>query len=260
MKHLMPVLLLISLVAAGAAGAEELRWYPEFRYASGLPGGGFGVDPLGHIGIDGALQVNIPIGYTPGWGNFAVGGSAGAVNGGFPTDWEGDDVNGTAVFGAGVWNDPPVWVTYMGTGKDNGLEPVWNIQVQVLREGRNWPGISVGVLDLQSQRTDDLMNPFAGRARSFFVAATREGGSPKAPLYYTVGWGTGRFETPFAGISYHPLNRLSVYAEYDGLSPNAGFAYDVVRDRSNEWHAVFSLSVIDLERFNVGVTLTKTDF
>jgi hypothetical protein len=259
MNRTLLIVLLISIGVSGAVLAGEFPEYPQFRYSSGLPGGGFGVDPLGRIGFDGALQTNIPIGYTPGFGNIAIVAASAAFDGGFPGDLSGPDVNGTVSFGAGVLRDPAVWFTYMGTGAGAGLEPAYNLQVQLLRETARYPAVAIGGIDLNNHRAADLSDPFKGNARSFFIAATREGGTPDAPLYYTLGLGNGRFHGPFGGVSYQPLDRLSVFAEYDGWNPNAGFAYDVFRYK-NDWHGVFSLSVIDLERINISLALTKTEF
>jgi len=259
MNRTLLIALLISITVSGVVCAGEFENYPEFRYSSGLPGGGFGVDPLGHIGFDGALQVNIPIGYTPNLGNVAIVAESGAINGGFPTSLSGPDVNGTVSFGFGVFHDPAVWFTYMGTGAGAGLEPAYNVQVQVVRESARCPGIAVGGIDLNDHRAARLSAPFVGNARSFYVAATREGGTPRAPLYYTLGVGNGRFHGLFGGVSYHPIKRVSVFAEYDGWSPNAGFACDVIRYK-REWHGIFSFSLIDLQRIGVSLALTRTGF
>lgn len=249
-------LLLVPLVATAA----EFMDYPEFRYASGLPGGSNGVTPEGRIGFDGAMQVNIPVGYTPGWGNFMLTGSVGAVNGGFPDSYAGHNNNGTLTAGFGMFHKYKTWISEMGTGKaaDN-LEPVENVQVEIIPEGEHCPGISVGVVDIFDRRAASRTRPFDTGGRSFYVVATREGGTEEKPFYYTLGFGSGRFnDGPFGGISYQPLPRVKVMAEYDGWVGNVGAAYDVVR--SDEWHGIFSFSLIDLERIDIAISFTKTSF
>ncbi|MEI6503060.1 MAG: hypothetical protein WCP21_18780, partial [Armatimonadota bacterium] len=79
MPRLNTLLVLILLLAlATVACASEFEHYPQYRYASGLPGGTFGVDPDGHAGFDGVMQINIPVGYTPGAGNYVLAPSSGS--------------------------------------------------------------------------------------------------------------------------------------------------------------------------------------
>ena len=240
--------------------AAEFQDYAEFRYASGLPGGGNGVTADGHLGFDGAMQVNIPVGYTPGWGNFMATASTGAINGGIPDDFKGNDVNGTMTFGFGLFHQHALWFSHMGTGAggDIAMEPAYNVQVELFEERGDRPGISIGVMDINNQRAKTLLRPFQGEARSFYAVATRQAGSPERPLFYTIGIGTGRFEPLFAGISYQPADRFKVFAEWDRLSPNIGGAYDVIRSR--EWHAIAAFNLIDLERITLSLSVTKTAF
>lgn len=254
------LMIVCCLCVAAAAMAAEFPDYPQFRYASGLPGGGNGVTPDGHIGFDGAMQVNIPVGYTPGWGNFMATASTAAINGGFPDSFKGSDVNGTMTLGFGIFHKHALWFSHMGTGagSDPSLEPAYNVQVELFEERENRPGISIGVTDLLSTRADDIAEPFKGGARSVYVVATRECGTPERPLYLTLGLGTGRFEPIFGGVSYQPADRLKVFAEYDGLVPNVGAAYDLLSSR--EWHAIAAINLVDLERLAISLSVTKTDF
>jgi hypothetical protein len=251
---------LVCVIVPATVMADEFRDYPEFRYASGLPGGSNGVTPEGNLGFAGAFQLNIPVGYTPGWGNFMTTASSAAINGGFPTGYAGANHNGTLTFGFGMLDKYSVWFSSMGTGKGaDGLEPAENVQIEVVPESKNWPGISVGVVDLFNRRASSLDRPFEGAGRSFFVAATREAGSPEKPLYYTVGFGSGRFHNrPFGGVSYQPLDRVQVFAEYDGWVGNVGGAYDLVSSR--QWHCIGGLSLVDFSRIDLTLSVTKTNF
>jgi len=252
------LLVLVMLLLPLAVYAAEFIDYPEFRYASGLPGGGFGVSPEGHVGFDGALQLNIPIGYTPGWGNAAIAASSANINGGFPTSFSGVDVNGTLTIGFGMFGKNALWFSHMGTGEANFLEPAQNVQYQLVPETKDCPGISIGVIDLFNGRTKSLLTPFAGNARSYFVAATREFGTEEHPLYATLGFGNGRFHTVFAGLSYQPLDRLKLLAEYDGWNPNVGAAWDAIRTK--QWHALLMLGVVDMDRWDASLAITYTKF
>ncbi len=251
----------LACLAISAAGmADEFRDYPEFRYASGLPGGTNGVTPDGHIGFAGAFQLNIPVGYTPGWGNFMLTAGSAAINGGFPDGMWGNDHNGTLTLGWGMFNEHRAWLSIMGTGKGTkSLEQVYNLQVEVVPESDKWPAISVGVVDMLDRRASTLDRPFEGSARSFYAVATREGGTPEHPLYYTLGFGNGRFNNrPFGGVSYQAADRWQVFAEYDGWVGNVGGAYDVVSSR--EWHGILGLSLVDFDRIDLTLSVTKTDF
>lgn len=251
--------ILVALLVVSVCVAGEFREYPEFRYVSGLPGGGFGVTPDHGVGFDGALQLNIPVGYTPGAGSYALGGYTSATDGGFPTDYDGPDVNGTAMLGlGGLWRGHGLWFSDMETGV-NG-ESAYNLQVELVPARPGRPGVSLGVVDLFGRRTSDLERPFDTDARSFFVVATWAAGNERHPLWATLGAGNGRFnDRLFGGVSYQATDRLKVLAEYDGWNVNAGAAYDIAGDWGDgEWHAVAVGGLTDLDRITIGVTVTRT--
>src|SRR3972149_4731152 len=85
---------------------------------SGLPGGGIVVDQAGRAAREGAVQINIPIAFTPSWGFAAVG----AWKGGFAPPFRGranpgispsgDFQNGTGLLAAGF--GPPGKGIYLG--------------------------------------------------------------------------------------------------------------------------------------------------
>lgn len=253
------VLVACCLLAAVAVTADEFIDYPEFRYISGLPGGGFAVDPLGRVGFDGALQINIPVGYTPGAGNYAACGSAAAINGGFPDEYKGDDINGNFSWGVGLFgHEHALWLMDMGTGHKRSFESAYNGQFQIVPETENHPGIAIGVTDAYTERTKNLLDPFAGNATSFFAVATREAGTPEHPLYLTLGYGNGRFNSrPFGGVSYSYSDRLKLAAEYDGWNPNFAVAWDAARYEDN-WHLITMVSATDWDRLQVSVALTRS--
>lgn len=256
MRYLLIVIVLAALCAPVWAG--EFRDFPEFRYSSGLPGGGYGVDPAGHAGFDGAFQMNIPVGYTPGAGNYSMAASVASFEGGFPSSWEGEGVNGTFAWGLGFFGEHALWLMDMGTGNDNSFESAYSVQFQVKRETARCPGISIGVTDLYDERARTVLFPGQGGGKSFFVAATREAGTEEKPLYYTLGIGNARFNNrPFGGISYQPKPRLKLFAEYDGWNPNFGVGYDVARYK-DEFHLIGMFGVVDWDSINVGLTLTRT--
>jgi hypothetical protein len=246
---------LVLSLAVSHVLAAEFEEYPEFRYASGLPGGGYGVNSAGQVGFDGALQMNIPVGYTPSAGNYALGATTAAINGGFPTTIRGEDVNGTLQLGLGIGGPRhALWVADMKTGTKG--ESAYNLQLQAFPEEGTRPGVAIGVVDVFSNRSSSQRFPRRTDARSFFVAATRKFGGDDRPWWATVGFGNGRFNhRPFGGVSYQPTDRLKVLAEYDGWNVNGGAAYDAVSSR--QWHLVFQAGVVDFDHATVSVTLTR---
>lgn len=246
-------------LVVGLAQAAEFVDYPEFRYISGLPGGGYGVTEAGRIGFDGALQINIPVGYTPGAGNYSFALHAGAQKAGFPSSLSGTEVNGTGTYGLGFFShEHAFWLANMETSRDR--ESAYNAQLQVVPEKGNRPGIAVGVVDGFSQRASTLSRPNDADGRSFFAAATtRRYSKPDHPIYVTVGAGSGRFRNrPFAGISYGWTDRVKLIGEYDAWNVNVGAAYDAFASKDDQWHGVLLGSFVDLERFNFGFALTRT--
>jgi hypothetical protein len=251
-------IVLLALAFVTAALAAEFEDYPQFRYASGLPGGTFGVDPNGQAGFNGAMQINIPIGYTPGAGNWALAPSAGAIDGGFPTQISGAPVNGTVAWGFGMFGpDHALWAMDMNTGGANAGESAYNVQFQLKRQNDKWPGISVGILDATDLRPARLSNYMGAGGRSFFSAATWEAGTPEKPLYLTAGVGTRKYYGLFAGASYQPEKRVKLMGEWDGRSFNAGAGYDIAH-YSDNWHLIGAVSLIDLDRWNVGFAVTRS--
>ena len=73
------------------------------------------------------------------------------------------------------------------------------------------------------------------------------------PLYVTLGWGWGRFNsTMIGGVSWRAAEQVTVMAEYDGFNPNVGAALDL-----SPWVAedtILFAGLIDLERTVVGLT------
>lgn len=249
------VVLTLALAGAGVR-ADDFREYPEFRYTSGLPGGGYGVTADGSVGFAGAAQLCIPVGYTPGTGNYALTGNSGSINGGLTLDTSGADVNGNVTFGFGLSLDRyKVWLADMETGEAG--ESAYNIQVQIVPEGEKWPGIAVGVVDLLNQRAADRFESQVGDARSFYAAATRRFGDDANPWYLTAGVGTGRYSPLFFGGNYQVNRWLKVTGEYDSLGCNAGVIANVWPNQGH-WHAVAFLGVVDMERPTIGLTVTRT--
>jgi hypothetical protein len=147
----------------------------------------------------------------------------------------------------------------METGNDHASgESAYNAQLTIRHQDAKCPGISLGVVDWASQRPSRSSNRFVGDGRSFFLAATWEAGTVEKPLYYTLGIGDGRFNNrPFGGVSWQPMDRVKLMAEYDGWNPNIGAAYELGR-HSDNLHWTLALSLVDLDRVVLGMSVTRS--
>lgn len=251
------VALLLGFAGAVAVGADEFEGYPQFRYISGLPGGGYAVDPDGYVGFDGALQMNVPVAYTPAAGSYVVSYHSSAINGGIEISFGGDDANGTGTFAAGCGPEGHgLYLAAMLTGKGNGGEAAYNLQYQILSETDSRPALAIGVVDILNMRPERQSDIFGGGGRSFYLAATRGYPDARYPSYWTVGVGDGRFnDHPFAGVCVEVSPRVKLAAEYDGWNVNAGAAWDAWH--TDRWHAIVLAGLTDLDRWTVGATLTR---
>lgn len=249
------ILGLVCLVASSGGQAQWYWDYHEFRHISGLPGGGYGVSPEGKLDFGGTLQLNIPVGYTPGAGQAAVSLHSMATSGGVRLGLgNSGDTDGTLTLGWGMsLGGHEVWVADMETAEK--WESSYNVQVQVASPRGRRPGLAVGVVDLLNQRPATVARPFAGEARSLYVAATHRTGAPDHPVYWTTGIGSGRFRSRlFAGVSYQASRRVKLVAEYDSWNVNVGTAYRAPLSR--ELDLTVLLGLIDLKNALAGATVT----
>ena len=189
----------------------------QFSAISGLSGGGFGITPEGIVEAGGAMQINIPVAYNPRKPTLLVGGYA-------AQNTQGDSIttsigrNGTALLGGGgKLGGRGVWLSrqVISTAGFPFGDSAYNVSVELAGETASRPAIAFGLQDLKGTYK-----------RSPFVVATKRVAGEK-PLYLTLGVGAGRFDGSriFGGVSYSPLKKLSLAAEYDGLQANIGATY-----------------------------------
>ena len=246
------------LLMAGAALAKPapLVDFGDFRYISALPGNGFGVTPEGRAGFDGALQMNIPVAYTPSSGNWMVGGWVGStetwkVN----VDTQGPKVNGAAFVAAGF--GPPGHGLYLADMLTSSQgDPCYNIQYQLTRDNSDRPALAIGILDFTDRR--DSAPDVGHNARSFYGVVTHRVGSEKRSAYVSLGYGSGKFNSrPFGGISWPVSDNITLLGEYDGFQLNTAIAlspFDRLDD--SRWNAVFLAGLAHMDRPNVGLCIT----
>ncbi len=248
------VVLVVSVAAT--ATADPQSEYMEFRYHSGLPGNNSGVTPEGKVGAAGAVQMCIPVAYTPCRDTYVIDANCGMEQGGLTLDYHEEEVNGTLNFGIGFGSPGHgVYLDYMVTSDE--WEPVYNVQVQVRPNDESGPAIAIGGIDLVNQRAASNKHPFAGDSRSFYLVATDQFGTEEHPIYATLGVGTDRFKGAFGGLCYRFDERLALSAEYDGLGVNSCATYGL-KGPSSSSNAVLFFGIADLDRLSYGVTYTKS--
>ena len=76
-------------------------------------------------------------------------------------------------------------------------------------------------LNERNRRPSDHHN-----ARSFYAVATAQlPGSDWRPIYWTLGWGNGRFRNGIAGLQVPVNDNFKVIGEWDSFNINAGVAW-----------------------------------
>lgn len=254
--------ILLAVCVAFAGAQEEFQEFPEFRYVSALPGGGWGVTPDGVPGFDGALQINVPVAYTPHRGAI-VGYSSASFDSSPVLATGGSECNGTGVIGLGFGKSGHgLYFSEMPTAnrfESSFGEPAQNVQQQLMPEGRSQPAVAFGIQDIFENRSRYRSAPLQlHNTDSPYVVATRQFELSQRPLYVTLGLGWGRFHsTVIGGASWRAAEKVTVMAEYDGFNPNAGVAFDV-----SEWLAEDTIlfgAMVDLDRAVVGLHYVYQD-
>ncbi len=249
--------LLTACIGTALAQPRPMREYFESRYISALPGGGFGVTPDGRVGFDGAIQLNIPVAYTPCRGNYVIGYWSGSTEAWrIHVGTQGRYVDGTGLVGAGFGKPGHgFYVGFMPTSKES--EAAWNWQIQLRRDDWDKPAFAIGVHDWANQRDKYPGHP--GGSRSFYGVATGRLGTEENFVYITLGWGGGRFNSlPFGGISWPFHRKFTLMVEYDGFNMNAGIAHSWHSrfDSRSRWNIVSVFALIRMKYPLLGSCLT----
>ncbi|HUS80658.1 MAG TPA: hypothetical protein VM283_05270 [Armatimonadota bacterium] len=237
-----------SLVSAAADGREFVD-YPEFRYVSALPGGGWGVTPDGRPGFEGAIQTNIPVAYTPCTG-VILGYASGSFDSTPRIEFSGNNVNGTATVAFGL-GSPGHGIYFCEMGTSNHWEPAQNLQVQLVPASEDRPALAIGVQDMFRNR-DERVGDRGNGADSYYAVVTQQFGPPEHPFFASAGVGSKRFNGIFGGVSWRAADQVTLMAEYDGWNINAGAAFDL-----SEWltdDIILFASMVDLDRTVIGLT------
>jgi hypothetical protein len=188
-----------------------------------LPGAGIALDSMGKVDGQGAMQINIPVAYTPGSNYMALAAYAGEyIRSVSEEEWN----NGSGFFAMGFGGRPRVYVSAMAVSrilKDDSK--VLSGQLQLLEEKLHTPAFAIGVQDLLDKETKDYGNDFA-TGRAWYAVATKGFSTAGHNIYATLGWGKARFlDNFFFGLST-PLNDyFTLSAEYDGYQFNEAIGW-----------------------------------
>lgn len=224
--------------------SSDLPLTQQYVNISGLPGGGQPLDPLGRATGEGpgAVQLNIPLAFTPSRGYAGVGGWQGSYVGRASDNFE----NGTALISVGAGK--PGHGVYVGIMfLSRVMDYAYNIQWQVAHRTDDQAGIAIGI--------QDVLDTEEG-ARSPYIVASKVFTENRWSPAVTLGYGEGRFRNQvFVGFSAKLNKWAYLTAEYDGFQFNGGFVLQ-------PWHSgsvypSLTLAVNDSNRPLIGLALLR---
>lgn len=211
-KHISITLMVFALclfITTAAAALDEPS--DQYKNIAPLPGAGIALNQEGEADGMGAMQINIPVAYTPGSGFVNLG-----IYGGEHKDSDEID-NGTGNLGLGLFTYPKVYVSAMQTSGDFSESRAISGQVFLIPETNCRPAFSIGVQDIFEKEDHN---------RAVYGVFTKSVQLCGRDYFATAGYGGGRFlNRPFAGLST-PLNEhVNLAAEWDGYQMNAGIGW-----------------------------------
>lgn len=188
-----------------------------------LPGGGMALNSEGKPDGQGAMQVNIPVAYTPGENFFSLGAFAGQWNTGADASPSWHNGSGVIAFGFGKW--PRFYGSGMAVSSILFYDSkAINLQLQVIEETTDTPAVAIGVQDAGNKEHEFSYKSSVGAG--YYIASTKQFRLNNRKIYSTLGYGVGRFlHRPFAGVSTPFSDSLSLAAEYDGYQINAAIGW-----------------------------------
>jgi len=207
--------LLVCSMGSAALGAQPAADYVN---TAPLPGAGVVLSQDGTPDGTGAMQLNIPIAYTPGAGYFDLG----AFKGNHPHEFSSSLPNGSGRFAAGIGLRPRVYVSAMQvSGRIFRDSMAFNAQVQLIEHGESTPAFALGVQDITDEKSS-----LGEEAQSFYGVATRSLVVDGAQVHISLGYGSGRFmDTLFGGVSCPLGDHFNALAEWDGFQTSEALAW-----------------------------------
>lgn len=215
-----PVLFLLIGLSPAASAKKPVVQYINI---APLPGAGMALDSEGKPDGQGAMQINVPVAYTPGAGFANLSAYAGKYDNSSDNP---DNTNGSGVFGMGFGRWPRFYgsgmaVSHLITDDSKAI----SAQLQVVKETENTPALALGAQDIDDKEGADF-SAVANTGVSYFGVATKKLQLGNRTAYATLGYGAGRFlDRPFGGVSVPLSDTFSFAAEYDGYQFNTGVGW-----------------------------------
>lgn len=208
------LLVLAVCFALAAPSAHAQQWdLSQYANIAPLPGAGVAIDTNGRIDGRGAMQINIPVAYTPNWGYVA-----GSAYGGAHVRGQVDEFgNGSGFFAMGFFNRPGIYMSGMKTSHVSGESLAWSGQGGLTSEAKNFVAIAIGQQDILGKEVGGV-SPYAVATKSVLIGART--------YYFTLGYGGGRFlDNLFGGLSTPLTDKLNLAVENDGYQANIGLGW-----------------------------------
>ncbi len=209
---------------AGTACHAKKPPAPQYVNVAPLPGSGLALDSEGKADGQGAMQINIPVAYTPGADFAGISAYAGqfARRDKSHPDWA--NGTGTLAFGFGKW--PRVYGSAMAVSSLIWTDSkVLSGQMQVVKETERSPAIAIGAQDILNKEQKDF-GATSNTGVSYYAVATKTFRISDHKVYGTLGYGAARFlDRPFVGLSAPINNQVSFATEYDGYQINAAVGW-----------------------------------
>ncbi|MCX6343537.1 MAG: hypothetical protein NT018_00515 [Armatimonadetes bacterium] len=213
--------LLLCMAAVLIPGTSYAKTPPDEQYAniSPLPGGGTAINSDGESDGLGAMQINIPVAYTPGAGYANLG----LYEGGY---FDKDRGNGSGVYGMGFGTWPRLYVSGMAVSSIIFSDSkVFNAQFQFVKETDSTPALAIGAQDiLNKEGADNKATTNTGIG--YYGVATKRFKIGERDVYGVLGYGAGKFaDSIFGGVSTPLSDKFTFTTEYDGYQFNTGLAW-----------------------------------
>ena len=216
MLHIKSIVMIIMLlflclfIVNAVAALEDPS--PQYRNIAPLPGGGIALNSEGEPDGFGAMQINIPVAYTPGWGFAELG-----IYKGTHGVHENDNSNGSGVLSMGFFGFPRVYMSGMQVSHIWSESKAVSGQVFLMPETDRQPALSLGVQDILFKEKNN---------RAVYGVMTKAFQLGKQDIFATAGYGGGRFlNRPFGGLSTPIGDKFNFATEWDGFQLNAGVGW-----------------------------------
>jgi hypothetical protein len=197
--------------------------------------------------------IEVPDDSTIAPGNVAV-----AYHGVYNIGSSNEDV-GVFCVGVGIMPNLSASVAFWNDGES---ATSLNAKYRISPETVTRPSITVGVLDIASDLTDDNPALYVVLGKNLTTKAETIAGRPSKPLRGYLGFGTGMLEGVFVGLDWTLTPKLSAKLEW--ISSNQGYSGDSHLNAGASFEISKGLraeaGLLDLKDVTVGVTYSVLKF